>query len=195
MKSSTFVFPAAIALLLAGCSTPPPRTAAPVLSSAPVSEIPDYAETDEAFDVSASVAVYPTLWVSQPISLGLGQAGYKVVGASQVKNEPRVVPPDFIVEPLSFKHWLEARRDGTWLFTRLVLQVRRPVRVATDETGLAPQPEPRVFQVYARRNIGSAQASEAEYRKNVSEAVENLMHIREFRKALEKSSGGAVACN
>lgn len=188
MKSSTFVFAAAIASLLAGCSTPPPRAAAPVLSTAPVSEIPGYAESGEAFDVSASVAVYPTLWVSQPISLGLGQAGYKVVGATQEKNDPRVVPPDFIVEPLSFNHWLEARRDGTWLFTRLVLQVRRPVRVANDETGLAPQPEPRVFQVYAKRNIGKALASEAEYRKNVSAAIENLMHICEFRKSLEKSS-------
>ena len=188
MKCSTFVFSSAIVLLIAGCSTPPPRPAAPTLSSAPVSEIPDYPQTDEAFDVSASVSVYPTLWVAQPISLGLGQAGYKIVGTTQRNNEPRVVPPDFIVEPLSFRHWEEARRDGLWLFTHLVLQVRCPVRVAIGETGLAPYPEPRVFQVYAKRNIGTHKASEAEYRKNISAAVENLMHIREFRKSLEKSS-------
>ena len=188
MKCSTFVLSTAIVSLLAGCSTPTQRSAAPALPSTPSSAIPDYQETNEAFDVSASVSVYPTLWVSQPISSGLDKAGYKVVASTQGKSEPRVVPPDFIVEPLSFRHWLEVRRDGRWLFTRLVLQVRSPLRVGVGETGLAPYAVPRVFQVYAKRNLGAAPESEAQYRQNVSAAVENLMRIREFRKSLEKSS-------
>ena len=187
MKFHALVLATAVASLLVGCRTSQPRPVAPALPSGPVSEIPDYPEVDESFDVSAAVSVYPTLWVSQPLSLGLGKAGYKVVGATQAKSEPCVEPPDFIVEPLSFRHWAELRREGKWLFTHLVIQVRRPVRVAVGETGLAPYEEPRVFQVYAKRNIGRAPESEAQYRQNVSAAVDNLMRVREFRKALEKS--------
>jgi len=176
------------AIAIAGCATrqyvPNQVAAKPEL---PISEIPDYPQPDTTFDVSSTISVYPTLWVSQPVAEALSKAGYKVVGASQDMKTREVVQPDFVVVPLTFRHWTEGRSADTWLFTRLVLQVRKPVRVANGETELAPSPEPRVFQVYAKRSIRSGVTpNEALYRANMADAVGNLMRVPEFRKALER---------
>ena len=175
-----------VAVLLTGCASHRP-VSDPNAPEPPVSEIPDYPDTGENFDVSARVAVYPTLWIAGPIEEGLRNAGYAIADVSTEMGNAKVELPDFIIEPLSFKHSAEPRRAGTWLFTRITLQVRKPARVADEGTVLVPAPRPRVFQVFAKRDIGQVvYIGEAQYRENVAAAVDNLMRIPEFRRALEK---------
>ena len=150
-----------------------PRT----VQEPPLPEIPGYPELQKTYDTSAKVCVYPTLWISKPIEDGLQGAGYGILPPLPPKNEAKVERPDFIIEPLTFKHTVERRRGELWLFTRIALQVRSPLFVETGETGVGNHSQ-RVFQVFARRNIGAvAQAGEANYRTNVAAAVENLLRI------------------
>lgn len=178
---------AAVVLVAGGCVSRRhivPKRHPRTVKEPPLPEIPGYPELQKAYDVSAKVCVYPTLWISKPIEDGLRSAGYGILPPLPPKNEAKVERPDFIIEPLSFKHTVEKRAGELWLFTRIVLQVRSPLFVETGETGVGEHPQ-RVFQVFARRNIGAvAKAGEADYRANVATAVENLLRIEPFRESL-----------
>ena len=169
---------------------PPPPAPAP---EPPLSEIPEYPALQKTYDVSAKVCVYPTLWIATPLEAALRNAGYAVLPALPPSNAIRVENPDFIIDPLTFRHTTESRQGSLWLFTRIVLQVRRPARVVSDETNVGIQVQPRIFQVYARRNLGAVStATEANYRDNVGVAFENLLRIAAFREALTRGAAGAA---
>jgi hypothetical protein len=182
----------ALALLAVGCSStrpvPVPPPAEPV-PEPPLSEIPAYPDLQKTYDVSAKVCVYPTLWVSTPLEAALRNAGYTLLPALPPANAIRIENPDFIIEPLTFRHTTEERQGSLWLFTRIVLQVRRPARVVSGETDVGNQVPPRIFQVYARRDLGAVStATEANYRDNVGTAFENLLRIAAFRDALTRGA-------
>ena len=187
MKNVFQVAFVAAVLAAAGCASSrrgPEQTSVVDVPEPPLSSIPEYPEPQKAYDVSAKVCVYPTLWISQPIEDGLRNAGYRVLPVFPPANEANVDKPDFIVEPLSFKHTEEKRSGDLWLFSRVVLQVRCPLVVETGETGLG-EPRQRVFQVFARTNLHAVpKAGESHYRANVAAAVENLLRIDAFREAL-----------
>lgn len=151
----------------------------------PLSEIPAYPDLQKSYDMSAKVCVYSTLWISKPIADGLINAGYTVLPQCPDSSEKIVVSPDLIVEPLSFRHTTELRQGNLWLFTRVVVQVRRPLRVVSDETQTGSQIPPRIFQVYARENLGVVSSpTEENYRANVDVAVGNLLRVDAFRESL-----------
>ena len=177
----------AAALAVAGCASNR-RNSVPNnvvdVPEPPLSSIPEYPESQKSYDVSAKVCVYPTLWISRAIEDGLRNAGYRVLPPIPPRNEAKVDKPDFIVEPLEFKHTEEKRNGDLWLFSRIVLQVRRPLVVESGETGVG-NPRQRVFQVFARANLHSvSKAAEEHYRTNVAAAVENLLRVDAFRDAL-----------
>lgn len=187
MKNIVPVGFVAVALAVAGCASgrraPAPNNVVDV-PEPPLSSIPEYPEPQKSYDVSAKVCVYPTLWIARPIEDGLRNAGYRVLPPLPPRNEANVDKPDFIVEPLAFKHTEEKRNGDLWLFSRIVLQVRRPLAVKTGETGVGESRQ-RVFQVFARTNLRTvSKAAEPHYRANVATAVENLLRVDAFRDAL-----------
>lgn len=190
-----FVVPllAALAVIGVGCAANRPQQTSvpPPPPEPPLSEIPAYPELQKSYDVSAKLCVYPTLWIAKPIADGLVNAGYRVLPLIPPLADVKVENPDFIVEPLSFKHTTELRNGELWLFTRITLQVRRPLRVVAAETQIGPQAQPRIFQVYAKRSLGNVStASESEYRANVEDAVGNLLRVAPFRDSLVPCRGG-----
>lgn len=193
MRSSVVPLCAALVFFAAGCvfSRPQKASLPPPPPEPPLSEIPEYPDPQKTFDVSAKVCVYSTLWISKPVADGLGNAGYTVLPQHPPPGDLKLDNPDFIVEPLSFKHTTELRKGELWLFTRIVVQVRRPLRVVAEETQVGPQSRPRVFQVYARRCLGRvSKVGEADYRANVDVAVGNLMRVEPFRDALALRGDG-----
>lgn len=189
MKSglSIKVAAAMLAIMVAGCATDDsmydarPKTAP---QEPPLPEIPDYPAIGEVAIPTEGIAVYSTLWYHEFVREALVAAGYRVMDG-QSTNGAMVERPWIIVEPISFRHAKEVRGGELWLYTRVVVQTRRPVK-ADGETGTcAADGKPRLFQAYARTNLGkTATASEDDYRENVRRAVENLMQVRAFRESL-----------
>ena len=194
MKASVLLVLASSVLLVAGCaSTAPKRGGSAAKRPAPLPEqplpdIPEYPDLGGTYDVSAKVCVYKTLWIYQPLSDALRTAGYDVLPHFPPPNESRLENPDFIIEPLAFKHTVEKRKGESWLFTRIVVQVRRPLRVPNGESLIGYQPQTRIFQVFARRNLGVVSAvTEANCRDNVGAAIDNLLRVGAFRDALTRN--------
>lgn len=200
MKTLKSDFVLAALVLLSGCATTQwpadvtdigtkPNVSVTEKAETPVPEIPLYEPPAKVYDVSSRLCVYDTLWVSKPLAGALTGAGYTVLPNSHGPGAWTVDSPDFIVEPLSFKHFTERRSSGIWLYTRLVVQVRSPLEAVFGETDVGLRSAPRIFQVYARRKLDpGVEAGEAQYRKNVDLAASNLMCVAEFREALSRSS-------
>jgi hypothetical protein len=177
----------ALAMMAAGCATDTPKfdarpKAAP--QEPPLPEIPEYPAIGEVAIPVEGIAVYSTLWYHELVREALVAAGYRVM-AVQSADGAMVERPGVIVEPISFRHAQEVRGGERWLYTRIVVQTRRPLKADGAEGTAEADGKPRLFQAYARTNLGkTATASEDDYRENVRRAVENLMQVRAFRESL-----------
>ena len=185
VKVRIMPFLAIVLTFAAGCGTTTKNPAPEYLS-----DIPEYLAPSETFDTSARICTYNTLWVANPIVSALSSAGYSVVKPEDFEKD-ELLPADYIIEPLSFRHFTQKYHGNIWLFTHLAVLVRCPARIDGETSNVEYRRPPRIFQAFARRNIGPAKGNkgvslQGEYRKNMDEAVKNLFCIDEFRRALEK---------
>lgn len=193
-----------LAVLITGCATihhsgvqssSDMGTDAPSVEEkeAPIPEIPDYVPLAGQVNVSAKVCVYRTCGFADILEEALRKAGYGIVPVVQSKGVLLADRPNFIVEPLTFNHSVENRRNAKWLYTRLTVQVRTPFEAAFGETGVGLASAPRIFQVYAMSKLPpDASVGETEYNENATKAVENLMCVPEFRDSLTRTTSVGV---
>lgn len=149
------------------------------------SEIPDYSNLPTVRDTSARICVNASLRFANQLCDALKDAGYEILGPDSftVRNP---VPPDFVIDPLTFNNWTESCGEDLWLFTCITVMVRPPYRVEVGErkAGLGGE-RPRVFQAYARTNLGRRESTGlADYVANEGIAVGNLVKIDAFRRVL-----------
>ena len=186
MKSMKLLLAGALAALFAGCATESGYDAMPkeVPPEPPLSEIPDYPEIGEVAIPAEGISVYSTLWYHDLLKTALAEAGYRVV-EFQDADGGMVVLPGKIVEPMTIRHAQEVRAGEKWLYTRITVQVRRPIRAMPDDGLFEDVGKPRLFQAYSRTNLGAVSVvSEEHYRDNTKVAIFNLMKVRPFREAL-----------
>ena len=173
---------AVVFLLAAGCSTTAPYKEAMARSLPP---IPSYPTVSAVYDTSAKISVYLTKPFGTKLFAELKKAGYGTPAAGDFQARTLALP-DFIVEPVACEHSVEFGDGAAWLLTRLVVQVRKPGRVTGD--GVQMQyGNPRLFQAYARRNLGERYGvyySPEEASQNTTAAIANLMTVAPFRQAL-----------
>lgn len=168
--------------VLVGCATSRPSG-----PGVPLAEIPTYPDPPPACDTSARVCVYSELRSAGHLFDALKEAGYDLLGADSFSAR-NPIPPDFIVDELTFKNWTQSYDGDLWLFTRITVLVRTPYRVSVG----SGKPDlrsvnPRVFQAYARTNLGPRTAATVDdYCANEGVACRNLVKLGEFRQALTK---------
>ena len=186
MKSIKLWLAGMMVVLAAGCATESgydarPKEAPP---EPPLPEIPEYPAIGEVSIPTGGIAVYPTLWYHELLKEALSKVGYRVMEA-QGADGGMVTLPARIVEPVSFKHSQEVRAGETWLYTRIVVQVRRPLVALADGDGFEAGEPVRIFQAYARTNLGKISAVDDDSRReNIKTAIDHLMQVRQFRAAL-----------
>ena len=172
-------------MALVGCALPQQGV---TTGSGSLEEIPEYPDLPFACDTSARVCVYSSLRFSGQLFDALKEVGFEPLTESSfsVRNP---VPPDFIVDELTYNNWTQSYGGNLWLFTRISVWVRAPYRlsVGSDKPDFGGV-RPRVFQAYARKNLGRRKtASLSDYVANEGVAARNLMKVKEFREALTKA--------
>lgn len=161
----------AIMIFLNGCAAPVYQT---------LEELPQYSDSKLSVDTSGIIRFVP--YSNEQLNKAMIENFSKKNYSNVVcQKNYKAAPVQFIVTPLSLLLKTIKCKEGIYIESRLIIEVRKPGYVWLETLHA---PGGRYFQAFSRIFTGSRPITDADYHALIKETVANLFRIDEFLLAL-----------